>query len=109
MATRYTCDPYGQPTVSGAASTNAYTFTGRENDDTGLLHYRSRYYDPETGRFISEDPIGHAGGINLYQYALSSPTTYTDPSGNSPMLIGCVVGGVIDGVLDWGNPASRRA
>ncbi|NEE17785.1 RHS repeat-associated core domain-containing protein, partial [Streptomyces sp. SID7499] len=61
VATRYTYDPSGQPTVSGAATTNPYTFTGRESDGTGLLYYRNRYYDPETGRFVSQDPIGHAG------------------------------------------------
>ncbi|MCM2392740.1 RHS repeat-associated core domain-containing protein [Streptomyces albipurpureus] len=101
IATRYTYDPYGQPTTTGAASTNPYTFTGRENDDTGLLYYRNRYYDPQTGRFISQDPIGHAGGPNLYQYALSSPTTYTDPMGNSPLIAACAIGGLIDGGLDW--------
>ncbi|MFJ6943304.1 RHS repeat-associated core domain-containing protein [Streptomyces wuyuanensis] len=102
IATRYTYDPYGQPTTSGAASSNPYSFTGRENDDTGLLYYRNRYYEPETGRFISQDPIGHAGGPNLYQYALSSPTTYTDPSGNNPLLAGCAIGALFDGALDWG-------
>ncbi|MET9656722.1 RHS repeat-associated core domain-containing protein [Streptomyces sp. NPDC006510] len=101
VVTRYTYDPNGQSTTSGAASSNPHTFTGRESDGTGLLHYRNRYYDPETGRFISQDPIGHAGGTNLYQYALSSPTTYTDPSGNSPLLAGCVFGGLSEAGLDW--------
>ncbi|MFJ3505608.1 RHS repeat-associated core domain-containing protein [Streptomyces sp. NPDC090135] len=101
VGTTYAYDPNGTPTVSGAASTNSYTFTGREDDKTGLLHYRNRYYDPQTGRFISQDPIGVAGGTNLYQYALSSPTTYTDPTGNNPMIAGCVVGGLVDGGLDW--------
>ncbi|MCL7377079.1 RHS repeat-associated core domain-containing protein [Streptomyces sp. 35G-GA-8] len=101
IATRYAYDPYGQPTASGAASSNPYTFTGRESDGTGLLYYRNRYYDPETGRFISQDPIGYAGGTNLYQYALSSPTTYTDPSGNNPLLIGCAGGAAFEGGLDW--------
>lgn len=101
VATSYTYDPYGRPTTSGAASTNPYTFTGRESDGTGLLHYRNRYYDPESGRFISQDPVGYAGGTNLYQYALSSPTTYTDPTGNSPMLAGCVIGGLGEAGLDW--------
>ncbi|MFD9601968.1 RHS repeat-associated core domain-containing protein [Streptomyces sp. NPDC059970] len=101
IATKYAYDPNGQPTVSGAASSNPYTFTGRENDGTGLLYYRDRYYDPETGRFISQDPIGQAGGTNLYQYALSSPTTYTDPTGNNPMIAACAIGGLIDGGLDW--------
>ncbi|MFC5802176.1 RHS repeat-associated core domain-containing protein [Streptomyces formicae] len=102
IATRYTYDPYGQPTTTGTPSANPYTFTGRESDGTGLLYYRNRYYDPQTGRFISQDPIGHAGGLNLYQYALSSPTTYTDPSGNNPLLAGCVGGALFDGAFDWG-------
>ncbi|MFZ4279140.1 RHS repeat-associated core domain-containing protein [Streptomyces rhizosphaericola] len=101
IATTYTYDPNGQPTTSGTASSNPYTFTGRENDGTGLLYYRARYYDPQTGRFISQDPIGQAGGINLYQYALSSPTTYTDPTGNTPMATACIAGGLLDGGLDW--------
>ncbi|MFI8515600.1 RHS repeat-associated core domain-containing protein [Streptomyces sp. NPDC085460] len=101
ITTRYTYDPYGQPTTSGVESTNPYTFTGRENDNTGLLYYRNRYYHPESGRFISRDPIGYAGGANLYQYALSAPTTYTDPSGNNPLIAGCLAGGVVDGGLDW--------
>ncbi|MGW1894199.1 IPT/TIG domain-containing protein [Streptomyces sp. NPDC002004] len=101
VATTYTYDPNGTPTASGTASSNPYTFTGRENDGTGLLYYRNRYYDTQTGRFISQDPVGQAGGTNLYQYALSSPTTYTDPTGNNPMIAACVVGGLMDGGLDW--------
>ncbi|MCX5294159.1 polymorphic toxin-type HINT domain-containing protein [Streptomyces sp. NBC_00183] len=101
VATTYAYDPNGTPTASGTASTNPYTFTGRENDGTGLLYYRDRYYDPQTSQFISQDPSGQAGSTNLYQYALSSPTTYTDPSGNNPMIAACVVGGLMDGGLDW--------
>ncbi|EOV9643360.1 RHS repeat-associated core domain-containing protein [Cronobacter sakazakii] len=37
--------------------------------ETGLHYNRFRYYDPDAGRFISQDPPGLAGGINLYQYA----------------------------------------
>jgi uncharacterized protein RhaS with RHS repeats len=42
---------------------------------------RSRYYSPAIGRFISRDPAGLAGGINLYAYAGDSPTNFTDPTG----------------------------
>jgi len=101
VATTYAYDPNGTPTASGTTSTNPHTFTGREDDRTGLLYYRDRYYDPQTGRFISQDPSGQAGGTNLYQYALSSPTTYTDPTGNNPLIAGCVIGGLMDGGLDW--------
>ncbi|MFJ5548125.1 RHS repeat-associated core domain-containing protein [Streptomyces sp. NPDC093225] len=102
VTTRYTYDPGGTVTRSGAATTNPYTFTGREADGTGLMYYRARYYDPQTGRFLSQDPAGHEGGSNLYQYALSSPTTYTDPSGNFPLLAGCLVGAAVDAAVDYG-------
>ncbi|MCA8111523.1 RHS repeat-associated core domain-containing protein [Burkholderia cepacia] len=39
------------------------------DDETGLHYKRHRYYDPQTGRFVSKDPIGLQGGLNFYQYA----------------------------------------
>jgi RHS repeat-associated protein len=72
---------------SGGAFTPRYGYTGREQDETsGLMYYRARYYDPAIGRFISRDPIGIAGGINLYAYAANNPTTLTDPMGTLPQL-----------------------
>ncbi len=63
-----------------------YVFTGREDDEeTGLYNYRFRYYDPEIGRFISEDPIGFEGGdVNLYSYVGNNPMNRKDPSGLTP-------------------------
>lgn len=60
-----------------------FGFTGRELDsETGNYYYNSRYYDPQVGRFISEDTVGFGGGdANLYRYVGNSPTNYTDPSG----------------------------
>jgi len=62
-----------------------FGFTGRELDpQTGLNYYRDRWYDPLTGEFTSEDPIGFAGGdTNLSRYVGNSPADYTDPTGNS--------------------------
>jgi RHS repeat-associated protein len=40
--------------------------------ETGLHYNLFRYYDPDSGRFTQQDPIGLAGGINLYQYAPNS-------------------------------------
>jgi len=70
----------------GNATTNLstrYQFTGREYDNfTGLYFYRARWYDLNLGRFISEDPIGFAGGdINLYGYVGNNPIQYKDPTG----------------------------
>lgn len=49
-----------------------------------LSYYRNRYYDQETGRWTQEDPIGVAGGVNLYQYGGNNPVAYTDPFGLCP-------------------------
>ena len=60
-----------------------FLFTGREFDaETGLYYYRARYYDPKTGRFMSEDPTGFdAGDPNLYRYVNNAPLDATDPTG----------------------------
>jgi RHS repeat-associated protein len=50
-------------------------------DDSGLLFRRNRYYDPISGRFTQEDPIGLAGGLNLYGYAGGDPINFSDPFG----------------------------
>ena len=85
IQTSYAYDPYGVTTSAGAATTNTYQFTGRENDGTtaGLMFYRARYYNPAWGRFVSEDPIGVAGEVNLYAYVGEQPTGWRDPQGLS--------------------------
>lgn len=56
-------DSFGNSTASALTR---YEYTGRERDpDTGLMYYRARWYDPQVGRFISEDPLELRGGINL--------------------------------------------
>jgi RHS repeat-associated protein len=84
IATSYTYEPYGAATSTGAASTNSYQFTGRENDGaSGLLFYRARFYRPGISRFISEDPFAFPGGPDpdLYVYVGSNPVQFVDPLG----------------------------
>jgi RHS repeat-associated protein len=77
----YAYSPYGETTSAGTATT-PLQFTGRENDGpTGLYYNRARYYSPQLGRFISQDPIGLAGGINTYAYTNGNPVSYIDPLG----------------------------
>ena len=50
-------------------------------DATGDLYRRNRYYDPSSGQFTQADPIGLAGGLNLYGFAEGDPVNYSDPFG----------------------------
>jgi RHS repeat-associated protein len=52
-----------------------------QRDASGLLYRRNRYYDPNTGQFTQEDPIGVAGGMNLYGFAGGDPVNSSDPFG----------------------------
>ena len=63
-----------------------FTYTGREFDvESGLYYYRARYYDSQTGRFLSEDPIRFNGlDQNLYRYVFNDPVNFIDPEGNQP-------------------------
>lgn len=82
VQTQYTFDPFGNTTSTGASSTNALQYTGRENDGSGTYYYRARYYNATLGRFISEDPVGFLGGqANLYAYVGDDPIDFTDPYG----------------------------
>ena len=70
---------------NGEAPWTRFTYTGQEFDlETGLYFYDARYYDPDTGRFLAEDPLAFAGGdANLYRYAGNNPVTFVDPTGLS--------------------------
>ncbi|MEY4729374.1 MAG: hypothetical protein RL020_532 [Pseudomonadota bacterium] len=81
LVKQYSYEPYGETASTGEANDSSYQYTGRENDGTGLYYYRARYYHPQMKRFISEDPLGVAGGVNLYQYVGGMPTMFTDPTG----------------------------
>ena len=87
----YVYDAFGKIVQQTGTVENPYTFTAREWDEkAGLYYYRTRYYDANVGRFISEDPIGLAGGINLYVYvdSVGKPLTETNLylyTGNNPV------------------------
>jgi RHS repeat-associated protein len=79
--TSYTYEPFGNTTIGGS-NANPYQFTGRENDGIGLDFYRARYYSSTLQRFVSQDPIGFAGGdTNLYGYLANDPINWADPLG----------------------------
>ncbi len=78
----YEYSPYGEMLADTGWVWQRYRFKGREWDpETGLYYMRARYYDPYLGRFISEDPIGLAGGLNPYAFVMSDPVNGSDPTG----------------------------
>ena len=82
LASTYTYDSFGNLVASSGSLVNSFRYTGREFDtETGLYYYRARYYDPQAGRFSSEDPIGFLGGINFYAYVKNNVPNTFDPLG----------------------------
>ena len=80
----YMYDPFGNSLYRDASASNPFEYIGElgvTREGTGLNLMRARFYDPRIGRFVSEDPIYIAGGINLYTYAANSPLSFADPSG----------------------------
>jgi RHS repeat-associated protein len=85
----YGYDVTGRVVASTGSLANRFTFVGEhgvEDDGVGLYLMGRRHYDAVTGRFVQRDPIGFAGGMNLYTYAEGRPTTLTDPEGTNPLL-----------------------
>jgi RHS repeat-associated protein len=82
LAASYVYDSFGNLTASTGTATNPFQFTGREFDpETGLYYYRARYYDPVSGRFVSEDPVRFESGVDFYPYVSNSPVDLNDPLG----------------------------
>ncbi len=70
---------YDRPDPVGFGGQWGYSKDGA----TGLYLLGRRYYDPQAGRFVNRDPIGYAGGMNLYGFAGNNPVNNQDPSGTS--------------------------
>ena len=81
---KYAYDEHGNVLNQDEAISNPFKYVGHfgvMDEGNGLLYMRARYYDPEVGRFISKDPIGFAGGLNLYAYVQNNPVNRIDPLG----------------------------
>ncbi len=87
VAETYSYDVFGKRTVLAANGTtvrttssynNPFGYTSRRHDDeSGLMYYRARYYDPDTNEFVSQDPLGYVDGYSMYR-------GYFVPNGNDP-------------------------
>lgn len=99
---------YGQARMHIAEEIdNPIRFPGQYRDlESGLYYNRYRYYDPQVGRYINQDPIGIVGGINKFAYAESNPASEYDPLGLYTPGKDGVTGVDADGVptFDESNP-----
>jgi RHS repeat-associated protein len=74
--------PFGKAQISVSTIENPFRFPGQYYDaETGLHYNYHRYYQPETGRYVTPDPIGLGGGANPFVYVGNNPLKFTDPSG----------------------------
>lgn len=79
----YEYDPFGNLTASTGALDQPFKFSTRAFDaTTGLYYYDYRLYQPTLGRWITRDPSGFSGGLNLYEFVNSNPVNLIDPLGN---------------------------
>src|SRR5262249_2983207 len=97
-------DVFGTPIIQAPADTvvnfGRFGYNGQEfQNDTKLVYSKARYYDPQSGRFISADPLGLLPDVNPYRYANNSPTNFTDPSGRFVNVAAAAVGGLVGGVI----------
>jgi RHS repeat-associated protein len=86
----YACDVWGNTTIRASDLSpltssqfgNRFMFQGREySTATGFYNFRARWYAPTIGRWLSKDPIGLEGGLNLYVFCGNDPVNFTDPMG----------------------------
>jgi RHS repeat-associated protein len=93
-------DAWGVRTTQGAQDAASFGFTGHlEHKELGLVFTLYRAYDPATGRWLSRDPIGENGGINLYGYVVNNPVNYVDPLG---LINWSTIGSAFEGKIGVG-------
>jgi RHS repeat-associated protein len=101
----YAYDPYGKLMAETETIAQPFKYAGQVgiiDEGNNLYYMRARYYDANVGRFISEDPAGFAGGLNLYAYVGGNPIMAVDPSGECPWCISATIGAIVGGGIDLG-------
>lgn len=84
IVNKYAYDAFGKVLKETETISNPFKYVGRfgvMDEGNGLFYMRARYYDSEVGRFINKDPIGLAGGLNMYAYVGNNPVNGIDPIG----------------------------
>lgn len=98
--------PFGEPIRESGSLVDKFSVrssTKATDLELGIVYYGYRYYQPETGRWLSRDPLGEAGGANLYAFNANSPTNLIDPDGQIWQYVGgAAIGAVAGGAIDIG-------
>jgi RHS repeat-associated protein len=95
--------PFGGAVPSISTVDNPFRFPGQYYDaETGLHYNYFRYYDPTTGRYVTPDPIGLEGGINLFAYTHNNPVNWMDLFGLATVLLDPGHGDIFDKWVDPG-------
>jgi RHS repeat-associated protein len=82
LANTYTYNSFGNITNSTGSVVNPFRYAARDFDtETNLHYFRTRYLDPSTGRFLSEDTARFDESVNFYPYVNNNPLTFNDPFG----------------------------
>jgi RHS repeat-associated protein len=107
ISARYAYNAWGEKRHESGNSFNRFGFTGHEHDtETGLIYAKARYYDPDTARFLSQDPFAGIPdmppSLHKYLYAYQNPTVFVDPDG---MAVCKSIG--LDGEVSFGNCANE--
>ena len=92
IVNRYVYDAFGGTTTINESVPNPFKYLGGAgaiDEGNGLLYIRAGYYYPRIGRFINRDPMGLAGGLNLYEYAENNPVNLTFPHISGPSIRRC--------------------
>ncbi len=103
VVSRFDYDPYGRATQTAGTFKPTFGFANYQGIWTeGLWATKFRFYDPNSGRWLSRDPIGEKGGINFFSYVFNRPINDTDPSGLIVPLLAGAVGAVVGAALGAG-------
>ena len=97
----YDYDAFGNERDPDEGDANPFRYSGEYFDgETATYYLRARYYDPATGRFLTEDGYGFMQyddplSLNLYTYCHNNPLMFADPSGNNPVAVIAIAGKII--------------
>lgn len=100
ISASYSYDAFGNMLAKSGTLDQPYRFSTKPFDSkVGLSYYGYRFYSPGIGKWMTRDPLGEAGGMNLYGFVSNNPVNMVDPEGEFASIVGGIVGGALAGGL----------